>query len=348
MNSPSSKNSRTLLKYATTFAAAALVLSFGAAPTSLMAQDQPAATQGAQQQAQPQAPEQAAAQPVPPADPQQSAQPAAQSQAPGAPDTLTLPAGTIIPVRVEQWLSSDRNQAGDTFSATLEQPLVVNGWVVARRGQSIIGRVANAQKAGHGQSDSRLGLELSELVLVDGQQLPVSTQLSQKAAGGPSQGQRVGTVAATTAIGAAIGAIAGGGTGAAIGMGVGATAGIGGEMATRGRPTVVAPETLLTFSLQAPLQISTAQSKAAFEPASARDYSRDQDAYARPPAPASRYANGPGHGGPGYGYPAPPLYYGYCSPFGWGCYPYPAPLFLGFYGGYGPGYRGRFYVPLRR
>jgi len=41
----------------------------------------------------------------------------------------------------------DKNQSGDRFSASLEQPLVANGWVVAVRGQIVTGRVALAKKA---------------------------------------------------------------------------------------------------------------------------------------------------------------------------------------------------------
>ncbi|HKT11118.1 MAG TPA: BON domain-containing protein, partial [Terriglobia bacterium] len=57
------------------------------------------------------------------------------------PATLHLTSGTMISVRLNQELSSDRNKSGDAFTATLEQPVVVNGWVVARRGQTIEGRV---------------------------------------------------------------------------------------------------------------------------------------------------------------------------------------------------------------
>src|ERR1700681_2642156 len=97
------------------------------------------------------------------------------------PPTIALPAGTVIPVRLTEWLSSDKNQSGDRFSATLEQPLIANGWVVARRGQIVTGRVAVAQRTGHGNSSSQLGLELSELTMVDGQVLPINTELVQNA-----------------------------------------------------------------------------------------------------------------------------------------------------------------------
>jgi len=57
------------------------------------------------------------------------------------PATLTIPAGTVITARINEYLSSDRNQVGDRVTATLQQPIVVNGWVVARRGQTLTGQV---------------------------------------------------------------------------------------------------------------------------------------------------------------------------------------------------------------
>src|SRR5580765_4416825 len=47
------------------------------------------------------------------------------------PANLTLPAGKVLFIRLNEPLSSDRNHAGDAFTATLDQPIVVNGWVVA-------------------------------------------------------------------------------------------------------------------------------------------------------------------------------------------------------------------------
>src|SRR5207302_3289694 len=224
------------------------------------------------------------------------------------PTMLTLPAGTMIPVRLSQWLSSDRNHVGDTFSAVLDQPLVVHGWVVARRGQTVIGRVDVAQKASEGKGVSRLGLEITELSLVDGEQLPVSTQMQQAAPSPAPPGsaeRNVATVGTTTVLGTIIGAAIGGGQGAAIGAGLGATAGVAAVLYTRGRPTVVSPEMLLSFRLAAPLAISTEKGQVAFQPVTQSDY-KDQDAYANPPR----------RRGARPGYP-PPYYYGYCGPWGW-------------------------------
>jgi hypothetical protein len=295
-------------------------------PRIAAAQDQPAQDQPSQSVDTYPAPP--ADEPPPAADAAPEAAPQPQGAPPAArnatvPGTLTLPADTVIPVRIQQWLSSDQNHAGDTFGAVLDQPLIVNGWVVGRRGQTVEGRVVLAQKAGHGNSESKLGIELSQLTVVDGQQLPVSTQLIQNSRA-RSQGRDVATIGGTTALGAIIGGVAGGGSGAAIGAAAGIGAGIAAVMATPGRPTIIRPEELLSFQLQAPVDISTSQSQVAFRPVTQADYGRDQDAYAN--RPQLRYR---GHGAPYAPYPPPPYYYG------------PGPVYFGpgFYGGIGFGPR---------
>src|SRR5713101_5516899 len=107
----------------------------------------------------------------------QSREPEPNASNYGAPPQLTIKPGTFVTVRVNGWLSSDRNQPGDAFSATLVRPIVVEGVVVAQPGQTVGGRVAEAQKAGRVEGVSRLGLQLTELTLVDGQQVPVQCGL---------------------------------------------------------------------------------------------------------------------------------------------------------------------------
>ena len=188
---------------------------------------------------------------------------------------LSLPAGTWVSVRLDQILSSDRNQVGDSFTATLAQPLIANGIVVARRGQTVAGRVAEATKGGRVKGTSRLGIEIIELSLVDGSQLPVRTQLMSSTAG-TTKGRDAAAVATTTGVGAAIGAAAAGGSGA----GLGAVAGLGaaaiGVLASRGRATELYPEDLVTFRTLAPLQISTQQAEHAFQPIRQEDYPANQ------------------------------------------------------------------------
>src|SRR5450759_5003802 len=131
----------------------------------------------------------------------------------GLPAEVTIKPGTFVTVRVEQELSSDRNQQGDIFNASLAQPIVVDGVVVAQRGQTVMGRVAEAMKAGRAQGTSRLALQLTGFTLADGTQANVQSQLVNRN-GQTSVGRDVATVATTTALGAAIGAAADWGRGA--------------------------------------------------------------------------------------------------------------------------------------
>jgi len=95
------------------------------------------------------------------------------------PPTVKLPAGVFVTVRLDQMLSSDKNQPGDGFSATLVRPLIADGVIVAQRGQLIGGKVTETQKAGRVKGVSHLGVQLTDLTLVDGQQLPIKNRIDQ-------------------------------------------------------------------------------------------------------------------------------------------------------------------------
>ncbi len=258
-----------------------------------------------------------------------------QEQAPPPPQ-LIVPAGTFISVRVNQVLSSDRSQPGNVFSASLVKPLVVDGIVVADRGQMIAGRVAEAIKAGRSKGTSRLAIELTEMTLVDGSQIPLISQLVAHEGPG-SVGRDATAVGATTGLGALIGAAAGGGQGAAIGAGAGAGAALIGVLLTRGRPTMIYPESVLSFRVNAPLAVNTTRAPQAFRHVSPEDYNQPGD-QARTVTQA-----GPGYGGWGYGGFGGYGNYGAWGP-GWGGYGWGYPGFFGpriGIGFYGRGFGGR-------
>jgi hypothetical protein len=214
------------------------------------------------------------------------------------------------------------------FSASLAQPIVVDGVVVAQRGQTVMGRVAEAVKAGRASGTSRLALQLTAVTLADGLQAGIQSQMVNRN-GSTSVGNDVGAVATTTAVGAAIGGAVDWGRGAAIGAGAGAAAGLIGVLLTRGHPTIVYPETVLTFRIDSPVNVDLTRASQAFRYVGPDEYDRPvQTAVERRPPPARVYAPAP--------YYAPyPYYYG-------GGYPYYAPgISIGIGYGYGYGY-GRY------
>jgi len=254
----------------------------------------------------------------------------AQQAPPPPPAQLTIAPGTFFTVRVNQVLSSDHNQSGDAFSATLVKPIVVNGVIVADRGQVIQGRVSEAKKAGRVSGTSHLGLELTDLTLVDGSQVPVKTELVSRN-GTTSEGRDAVGIGAATGIGAIIGAGAAGrhdvGEGAAIGAGAGAAAGIIGVLLTRGNPTIVRPEQVLTFRIDNPVLVSTDRAPQAFRYVGPYDYQQPTDQPRSAPAPGRYYG---GYYGPAYY----PYYYGYGYPYYYG-----PTVGIGFYGRFGGRYR---------
>lgn len=215
---------------------------------------------------------------------------------------------------------------GDLFTASLAKPIVVNGIVVAERGQTVAGRVADVDKGGLLKGSTKLAIELTELTLADGSQSPIHSQLISISGPG-SGGRNAAVIGSTTGVGAVVGGAVGYGSGAAIGAGVGAAAGILGVLAAKGIPTVIRPEAVLTFRTEQPIVVATDRAPQSFRYAGPGDY--DQ-----PMSPPSLRRRPP----PYYGAYGPYPYYG--PYYGWG-YPYYGPgIGIGFgYGRFGGRWR---------
>ena len=244
--------------------------------------------------------------PAPTTPGQALARPPASRPAYGLPAQLTLKSGTYVTARINQGLSTDHNHVGDSFSATLMAPVIVDGVVVANRGQIAYGRIGLLEKQ-KSDKPSRLGLELTGLTLADGTQAPLSSQLVAQQGRTTPAGVQAGTVVGTTAVGAAIGGAAAWGTGAAVGAGAGAAAGLIGVLLTRHHATVLYPETALTFQVTSPVNVSTVNAPQAFRFVGPEDAGRTYTSYSDRPPTLARPA------------PAPSPYY--YSPY---YYPYPA------------------------
>ena len=163
------------------------------------------------------------------------------------PVTYTLAAGETLVVRTTSTLSTKSNNAGETFTASLEEPLEVDGVLVAPKGSKVTGIVTSSDDGGRVKGVAQIGVALTEIA-VNGKTYPVSSgtfvQSAKKTV--TKDAQKVGIGAG---IGAAIGAIAGGGDGAAKGAGIGAGAGTAAVLGTRGDAAVIPAETVITFTL---------------------------------------------------------------------------------------------------
>ena len=184
------------------------------------------------------------------------AAPQAQNQmpAPEQPHVVTLTAGTALDIRLGETLSTEHNYSGDTFRATLLSPIIMDGFIIAERGSKALGRVVFARRARRIEGISNMSLALTEINTTDGQRVGIETDVFDRR--GPSNALvEAAKIGGGAALGAIIGAISGGGKGAAMGAGVGGAAGTGAVLFSRGRPAVVAAETVLQFRLTSPVTI---------------------------------------------------------------------------------------------
>ncbi|MFQ5663770.1 MAG: hypothetical protein ACE5HL_08060 [Terriglobia bacterium] len=162
---------------------------------------------------------------------------------------LALSAGAqtraTVTVRLIDTLSTGSSQPGDTFTATLATPLVVNDRIVAEPGTRVSGRVREVVSSGRLKRPAAIRLRLQTVHAPAGR-IPLQTgDLTIKAGSHATRNLLIigGAVGAGTAIGGA----AGGAKGAAIGAAAGAGAGITGAYLTGKREIVLPPETTLSF-----------------------------------------------------------------------------------------------------
>lgn len=187
--------------------------------------------------------------------------------------TTTIPAGSLVNVRITENLSSETAQPGDTFHGVLETPLEVNGKTIYPRGSAVTGRVRAVETSGR---LSRPGVLELELIRVEsgGKSSALSTD-PWILKGKSHTKSNVTKIGGGAALGTIIGAIAGGGKGAAIGAGVGAAAGTGVAAATGKQPAKVESEAVITFTTTAAASAPLSSSSAAAPAPAPRSYDEE-------------------------------------------------------------------------
>ena len=172
---------------------------------------------------------------------------------PPPPKKITIDQGTQLTVRLVDTIDSEKNQTGDTFHATLNTPLTANGEEVVPSGVDVAGHLVEVKSAGKFAGQSAVALQLDSITF-GGKTYNIQTDQYKKQ--GSSRGKNTAEkVGGGAAIGAIIGAIAGGGKGAAIGAAAGGGVGGGVQAATKGQQIKLPSETVLNFTLQAPVTV---------------------------------------------------------------------------------------------
>jgi len=172
---------------------------------------------------------------------------------PPPPPPIVVPVGKVLTVTLDQTINSKIANNGDSFGATLAEPVTVDVNAVLPIGTRVRGTIATAQSAGKFKGNALLQLTLDS-ISVNGTRYSIQTSEFEEA--GKGRGKRTATGAGGGAVfGAIIGAVAGGGKGAAIGGLAGGGAGTAAAGFTGKKDIVLPAETRLHFRLVQPLSI---------------------------------------------------------------------------------------------
>jgi hypothetical protein len=178
-------------------------------------------------------------------------------------DTLTLPAGSALHVRLTTTLSTRTNQNGDPWMGRVVEPVFGNGQEVVPAGSTVEGRITFVKEPGHVKGAGQMRLVAETITTPDeGARYLIVASLedAQGAEGAKVKGEE-GTIqgpgkskkgAAIDAgigagVGAATGAIVHGGSGALYGVGAGAVAALIRGLFKRGRDVTLPQGMELTF-----------------------------------------------------------------------------------------------------
>jgi len=248
--------------------------------------------------------------------------------------SVQIPAGTMVNVRLNHWLTSDHVQAGTGFDGSIANDVVAGNEIALPRGATVQGTVLDVHQAGSLKGKGSITLQL-QTVQLGGRSYPLQSE-PWTIDGRDKTGQTVGSTAFGAIFGALIGGAVGGGAGAGAGAAIGGAAGLGTSAIAGGGQAVIPGEAVVNFRLTASSQVVTVSEA---EMQRLGGYAGPASDSARGPGPVPAYGYGAPYGGYPYGgYPAVGIGIGVGYPFYGGFYG--RPYYRGYYG---RGFYGRRY-----
>jgi hypothetical protein len=189
------------------------------------------------------------------------------------PVQISIPAGTKVPLALKQAISTKNAREGDAVYAETTFPVVINDRIVIPPGTYVQGRISHVQRAGRIKGRAEVLMHFTTLIYPSGYTLVLPGALEnvpgaeKSSMSGPEgtvrgdsqKGEKIGTVASTTATGAVVGGLSRGGTGALIGAGIGGAAGTAIAMLTRNNEVKMEAGTTLEMVIQREVQLDASR-----------------------------------------------------------------------------------------
>src|SRR6185295_16670069 len=173
----------------------------------------------------------------------------------GAARETTLPAGTLLRVRLDNSVGSDISRVEDSVRARLVNPIVIEGRTLVPAGSAVTGSVTQATRSGKVKGRARLGMRFHTLTPAgDSQRYRINTQTWARTAPATKK-KDAATIALPAAGGAIVGGLIGGKKGAGIGAAAAGGTGTAVVLSTRGKEVRLGRGAVLLLRLSDPLTV---------------------------------------------------------------------------------------------
>jgi hypothetical protein len=167
---------------------------------------------------------------------------------------LVVPASSVMGLRVETALTTERAQVEDRVEARVTRDVMVDGRVAIPSGARALGSVTLVERGGKMKDRARLGVRFHTLALADGRELPINTEAIYREGDSPS-GESARKIGGAAVGGAILGALIGGKKGAVVGGATGAAGGTAVVMAGDRNAATLPTGTIVTIRLAAPVGV---------------------------------------------------------------------------------------------
>jgi len=170
---------------------------------------------------------------------------------------VTIPADTLLDVRLDTQVASDTSRVEDPVQASVTKPVVVDGFEAIPAGSALKGVVTQARPSGKVKGRAEVAFRFDTLAMSGGQEHRVQTRAVAVEAPA-TKGTDALKIGVPAAGGAILGGILGGKKGAVIGGAVGGGAGTAIVLTTPGKEVRLAPGTAMTVKLLEPVTVRVA------------------------------------------------------------------------------------------
>jgi hypothetical protein len=188
-------------------------------------------------------------------------QPLKASPQPAEPVKIVIPVGTDLKVQLNQFIRTSTHRSGQTFFATLKDPVSAGNQVLLQSGSPLIGAIVQSQESGHFSGSALIELQLTRMIMPDGATMPLSTE-SFKKLGRAHFMRNVGLIGLGVILGAGLGNVFGELSGALIGSGLGGGTGAVLAYVTGKEDLFIKAGTEVVFKLSRPLNMVVPQAAA--------------------------------------------------------------------------------------